>query len=415
MIQKLFVLWVLVFLSLQKDVQAAGFVNLLQGAEAVAQANAFVAQADNASAVFYNPAGIVFIKRPQLYTGASVVASKIQYDGPIDEDTVDRIQVPPFLYLSSPINPKVAFGVGFYSLYGLATVWDTNWQGRYITTYSKLTTMVANPAFSLKLAPNLSIGAGFNIIYADLTLRRKLWFGQLGLSDGEQYLNGDDWGYGFNLGLLYRWGKLSLGIAYRSKVHLRFKQAEARFETPSALKAYYPDTKATGGLTLPPMLTGGVALYLFPRTILEFDLTWTGWSTYEEMKIVFQDPLGPPGKSTNVFVQPKDWRDVFAYRFGLRHQWGHYTLLAGYSLDQGPAPSKYRDPQLPDSNRRILAFGLSVQPRENFRLSLAYNYIFTRWAPKENEILSRLPESLRANGDYRIRIHLFTLAVSLYF
>ncbi|MBA2848366.1 hypothetical protein G4V39_03935 [Thermosulfuriphilus ammonigenes] len=398
-----------------KDVSAAGFVNLLQGAEAVAQANAFVAQADNPSAVFYNPAGLAFLEGPQAYAGLSLVASKVEYQGLNKEETVDRLQAPPFLYLSTPLNSRIAGAVGAYSLYGLATVWDSNWTGRYVTTYSRLRTMVTNPTVAVKLRDNLSFGAGFNIVYADLNLQRRLWFGSLGLADGHQKLTGDDWGYGYNLGLLYHWGAMSLGLSYRSKVHLRFKEAEARFYVPSAVKAYYPDTRATGRLTLPPMLSAGLALKLTSRLRMEFDLSWTGWSTYEEMKIIFSDPLGPPGKSTRVFIQPKDWQDVLAYRLGVRYQADGYTLMAGYCLDQGPAPSKYRDPQLPDSNRRILALGITASPRADFRFSLAYNYIFTRWAPKQNQVLSSLPEPLKANGDYRIRVHLLTVGLHFFF
>ena len=46
---------------------AAGFAVLQQGTAAMAQGNAFVAEADDPSAIFYNPAGLTQLKRPEIY------------------------------------------------------------------------------------------------------------------------------------------------------------------------------------------------------------------------------------------------------------------------------------------------------------------------------------------------------------
>lgn len=53
---------------------AAGFKVNEQGAKAMGMANAFVAQADDPSALFYNPAGIAFLKGIQVNLGSLVIA-----------------------------------------------------------------------------------------------------------------------------------------------------------------------------------------------------------------------------------------------------------------------------------------------------------------------------------------------------
>ena len=49
---------------------AAGFALVQQGTAAMGQGNAFVAEANDASAIFYNPAGLNQIKRAQVYQGS---------------------------------------------------------------------------------------------------------------------------------------------------------------------------------------------------------------------------------------------------------------------------------------------------------------------------------------------------------
>ena len=48
---------------------ASGFALVQQGTAAMAQGNAFVAEASDASAIFYNPAGLNQLKRAQVYQG----------------------------------------------------------------------------------------------------------------------------------------------------------------------------------------------------------------------------------------------------------------------------------------------------------------------------------------------------------
>ena len=50
--------------------RAAGFALVQQGTAAMGQGNAFVAEANDASAIFYNPAGLNQIKRAQVYQGS---------------------------------------------------------------------------------------------------------------------------------------------------------------------------------------------------------------------------------------------------------------------------------------------------------------------------------------------------------
>jgi len=56
--------------SLAAPAWGGGFTLSQQGTAAMAQGAAFVAEADDPSAIFYNPAGLNQLKRPEIYMGA---------------------------------------------------------------------------------------------------------------------------------------------------------------------------------------------------------------------------------------------------------------------------------------------------------------------------------------------------------
>ena len=394
-------------------VHSAGFAIMQQGTGPMGQGNAFVAQADDPSAVFFNPAGIVQLDGRQAYLGATLTAPRVTYNGSgnQDEATVARIHTPPYAYLTQQISPQIYFGLGVFSPFGLGTVWEGDWEGRYLTTYSSLQTFNLNPNLAFKKG-NLAMSAGLNILRADLELKKKLLLTPY--PDGESRLTDDTWGYGYNLGLLYHVNdSWQLGLSYRSKIKLSFDDGDADFEVPAPLKSAFLDTKGKGDLDLPPSLTAGISFKPDTKWTLEFDVTWTGWSTYDEFKVRFKDPVNGQYSS----VQPKKWEDVFAYRFGVRYRMSdRYTFRAGYIFDEAPMPNSTLDPQQPDGDRHIYTAGLDWKLGNKAVLGVAYNFIYGEERRKDNEIMPYLPDdprNLRANGDYKLRTH--SLALSLYY
>src|SRR2546422_5792003 len=92
-----------------------------QGAIATARGNAFVATADNPSAIYYNPAGITQLEGQQLQAGLYVLAPGVQFDSPAGaraETKSDVNVVPQLYYVVSPKNLPLSFGLGLYVPYG---------------------------------------------------------------------------------------------------------------------------------------------------------------------------------------------------------------------------------------------------------------------------------------------------------
>ena len=168
--------FIVLFLVVSADyAHSAGFALMQQGTGPMGQGNAFVAQADDPSALFFNPAGISQLEGSQAYLGSTIIVPRLEYNGPgnQDEKTVAKIFVTPQVYLTQQISPQIYFGFGVFSPFGLGTYWDGDWEGRYLATRSSLETVNLNPNMVYKKG-NLAVSVGFNALRADLELKKKL-------------------------------------------------------------------------------------------------------------------------------------------------------------------------------------------------------------------------------------------------
>src|SRR2546422_9728607 len=99
--------------------QATGFRIVDQSASATGQASAFTAQADDASAVYYNPAGMTQLRRVQVSLGTLLIGGSTSFTSPTGVDGRGGLRgrlVPPppptFFIISNPQVPcATIFGV----------------------------------------------------------------------------------------------------------------------------------------------------------------------------------------------------------------------------------------------------------------------------------------------------------------
>jgi long-chain fatty acid transport protein len=392
----------------------AGFALIQQGTAAMAQGNAFVADASDASAIYYNPAGLNQLKRVQVYQGLFLNYPDREFSGGGQEsETNHRLYRSMSVYIAVPVHERVAVGIGFFSPFGLGTVWPPTWEGRYITTYSKMQTYNLNPVISFKLLDNLSVAAGFDVLWSKVQLKRKtkVVFGGITFPDGEANLRGDGDGIGYNFGMLYEPIKgVKLGVAYRSQV-----KVEHFGDLTTTLPAPFPARAPTSGsaaLTFPPSLTAGISYSRFKPFTFEFDTTWTGWSTYKTLKVNLEQPVNGATTITSL----KNWHDAWAFRFGANYEVKEgMKIRAGYIYDLTPVPDDTFDPQVPDANRHIFTVGGDLKI-SRFTLGIAYNYILSEPRTKTSTIaFNGVPAPLQANGRYNSDVHSLGLSWSFQF
>ena len=407
--------------------------------------NAFAggaAIAEDGSTVLSNPAGLTRLS-PQAEFGLHIIAPQSEFKdqnssngigglpiGKSNEDGGKIAAVPNFFY-ARPLTDRLSFGLGTSSLYGLATEYDRNWIGRYHAVESELITINLNPGLAYKVNDQLSLGFGVSAQYADATLSNALDFGTLGFLagapgatpstpqlDGFTELSGDDWGFGFNLGLLYQaTPNTRIGLAYRSEVDHTLEGKNELIIPDFAVPLAGPSRSRTGKADLTTPATASFSAYhqLDEHWAIMGDITWTGWSSFDELRVQFSnDPVDPDPSDS---VQPENWDDVFRYSLGVNYRYNpQWIVRAGIAYDESPVSDEFRTPRIPDNDRLWLSLGGSYRISENFSLDFAYVHIFVEDTPiNDTELttggLAGAPIGNTLEGEYDASVDL--LAVQL--
>ncbi|MFP4517387.1 MAG: OmpP1/FadL family transporter, partial [Desulfovibrionales bacterium] len=158
---------------------------------------------------------------------------------------------------------------------------------------------------------------------------------------------------------------LSLGASYRSEVR-QDVNGDAEFDMPEGLG---PDTTldAKGTVNLPEQFMFGVAVRPIERLSVEADVVLTGWSSYDELRIEFDN--GQTSQST------KNWNDVVRYQVGLEYaatEW--LDLRLGYVYDNSPIDADFADYMVPANDRQLYCAGAGFK-WGSWDLDVAYTYL----------------------------------------
>jgi long-chain fatty acid transport protein len=357
------------------DARAAGFAIFEQGARGMGFAGAFVAQADDPSAIFHNAAGIAFLHGKHVYIGGTLVRPSTSFEGAdpfpgsaVREEGDAGIVTPPAAYYTQQFTDRIVLGMGFHTPFGLRTRWASpdTFSGRYLSTRAELRGFSLNPTVAYRLADRFAVGAGLDIRLSSVQLDRRVPFvnpfTQSVADAAEVRLESDTaLGFGFNLGALAKISDtLSAGFHYRHKVKADYEGTATFNQLPTGnpqidarLTAVLPagSQPVTTAIEFPAIVSGGVAWKPGDWTF-ELDVDWYQWSTFRRLDIVFTQRTDLNQGTI------EDYRDSFQYRFGAERRLDEtWTVRGGYFFDESPAPTASVTPLLPDSDRHGLALG----------------------------------------------------------
>ncbi len=368
-----------VFLILPTVVWGAGFSLYEQGARALGSAGAYTARVGDASAIYYNPAGLAKLENGEFELGTSLIfvtrefAGKEPYPGyGVHEASPDAVFYPSHFYWAHRLTPGMVVGLGIYNPFGLTTEWDDPdvFSGRFLSTKASITPFYFNPTAAFSLGPRLRIGGGLMAVHSSLELRRHVGQANPAYGNAEEpevldmgtvELNGsNDLDYGYTLGLQVDvTPEVTLGANYRSKVAITY-EGDADFTflgTGSALdpqlETIFPvDQDVSTDLDFPAVFVTALAVQLTPKFAVEGDLGWTQWSSFETLPLRFEDE----SLSKNL---TEDWDDAFFFRVGAELQAKpDMQLRFGYYYDETPQPTEAVSPLLPDNNRHGISLGI---------------------------------------------------------
>jgi long-chain fatty acid transport protein len=318
-----------------------------QDAEAIARGNAFIATANNPSAIYYNPAGITQLEGTHVQFGTHNLAVNSEYqslDGTIDRNSEFTVATVPQLYCTfSPKDSPFSYGVGIYAPFGLGVRWSTNTPFRTLALESQLLYVTFNPVVAWQVHPRLSIAAGPTVNYAKVGLRQGI-----GLSAGDQFhFDGTGWDLGATAGLLWkpndRW---AIGIDYRSPTAIDF-------EGDSRLKPYAPAEDTSAKLNFPQSIGGGIAYCPTPQWNIEAYVIWTDWDEVEGT--TFKRPSGNIPFALN-------WKSSLMTGIGAtRYLENGWFVSAGYFFSQASTPERNFTPLVPDTDLHVGSAGVGYK------------------------------------------------------
>ncbi len=353
-------------LAMSGSAAASGFALIEQSASGLG--NAFAggaAVAEDASTVFFNPAGMSRLSGKQVVFAVHDITPSAKFSGTgasgsnMGGDAGGSSFVPN-AYFSMEIKPDWKVGLGVNAPFGLQTDYDPAWVGRYQAIKSKIQTININPAVAYQVNDALSIGAGLD--YQHIS-------GELSNFDsvlGTTVVKGTDNAWGYNLGALYNFNSsIRVGIAYRSAISYTLNgnvtSALPSANTPVSLDVKLPDTLSLSGFH-----------QLDDKWDFMADATWTGWSSFKQIKVV-------NNSGAVISNTVENWKDTVRVSVGATHHFSEQWLArAGLAYDQSPVPAAYLTARLPDNNRTWLALGGQYKSSAASKIDFGYAHLFVK-------------------------------------
>ncbi|WP_430459646.1 OmpP1/FadL family transporter [Thalassolituus sp. LLYu03] len=421
-------------------VQAAGFKINEQSAAGAGRAFAgSAAVAQDASVVFFNPAGMSRLEKSQASFGFTYLQlegkfSGVRTDGAgQNSDLAASVAQPygeagtyndggdfmpekviPFGYYVRKLDDKAAIGFGIFAPFGTSTDYKQGSLAGGFADETQLSTIDFQPTFSYKLSDTVTMGVGIDIVYAQGLLSKELDLVPLSAAysayAGGQAINpedyrgyenkfevsGDDMGYGWNFGFMWDVApSTTLGFAYRSEVDFEL-QGKSEFKTNTGVVAYssaynrvVPVDGATGTvakqdsrvpLTGPRSATFSAAHQLNDKVLLLAGATWTDWSSFKYFDVIATgegiiDDISGLGNNYIGHIVEK-WHDTWAYSVGAEYALDQdWTLRAGYAFDATPVKDEHRTARVPDNDRQWLTVGATYNVNDAWSVDAGLAYL----------------------------------------
>ncbi len=402
---------------------AAGFRLPEAGAKAMGMGFAFTAQANDPSAIYFNPAGLTQLEGQNVMAGVTYVRENGgEFTGvtPLTGGlTASETQKSldfwiPNAYWTRKASSKLAYGVGVFVPFGLGQEYKDRNTSIFRNQITKidLQTIVVNPTVAWQVNEALSVGAGIDFMYGKAKLSKTPVSPLLGnLYNLDLDADGTAWGYNFGI-LLTPVKTVKVGFNYRSRFTLDLKDGDVDLSNIAGAiqPAFGGSTFHTNGSTtlhMPATAAFGVA-WTIDRLTLEADADWTFWSAYKSLDISLPVVMAGPTPVLGPSFNRKDWKDTVGVNVGAEYRvTDPLALRLGFRYDPSPVPADTMGPELPDADRLYYTAGAGYKIG-NWTIDIAYMY-----TDKKDRTVDNLNDAATDvnsfNGTWKGNAHLVAL------
>ncbi len=388
---------------------AAGYFVTDVGARGMAQGGAFVAGADDLTALYYNPAALGNLRGPQVMFDFAAVHQSVHFDRQDEAELVfDEVsnEAPPMLIPTVGIahdfnTEKLVVGLGFYSPYAPDLKYDLDGAQRYTLTDSTLLSGNVGPSVAFRAHEWVTLGAGiawsFLYVSQDLVATasidggtdEKLFDIRSSFSVGDFLAVTGNFGavVGPPGGLWNAALAVQLPTRYSATGDLSLDFTENAYYTGElgigqVIASDVVTDEVTLDLTLPLIVRGGVVTQVTDRLTVELAGVYERWRVIQELRVtdvnlVIDTVDGEPVVMTEDVVIPAAYQDAFSIRLG-----GNYAVhdrlkaRAGVFFESSAVPEKALGVGLVDGKKLGYGIGVSWQPIPNLSLDAAWGQSF---------------------------------------
>lgn len=374
----------LIFLLLPGLCRAGGYAFYEMSAAAGGQANAYICRVDDPSAVWYNPAALVNLEGNQFSVGSTWLHTEADFTSNLNHVTFKaepQNLLPIHAFYSHQFSDGLVLGFGAYTPYVFKFQWPEQSTVSYLSATSELRTLYFTPSVGYRISPNLSVGGGFDLVYADTTSAVNIPETNYGSE-----INADTIDFGFNLGALIDTNSnVKFAITYKSKVDLNM-DGDVSFSgaLPGTLPTpafVLPIGEAHIDLPVPEQVMLGAST-TYENWDFEVNLIWVNWDRFDNLRIAFD--------RNNIIVRdlsiPREWHDTWSARLGAEYHWSdELSLKGGYIHDATPQPLRALDPIFADADRTGFALGIGWNdPKWGFDVGYTHLFFEDRTSPPDN-------------------------------
>lgn len=358
----------------------------------------------DASAVYFNPAGMSQLDRPFITLAGNLVMTEADFkdhgsntNGALSS-TKETGFIPNFYYVQ-PLTDRWTMGFGANGPFGLASRYDDDWMGRYLATHSELEVANVNLNFAFDVNERFAIALGINYQRADVTLESQVdsTFGinPNPATDSSAKIEGDDDDIVADVSMFYQpTDSTNLGLVWRQGGEFNLK-GDAEFGLNAAAcspGAGYPTgappapttgsicaaslTALTGDaaaqVELPDTVTLSVTHALNDQWALHGDIAWTEWSTIQTIDVM------NTGNNATITELDLQYDDTMRYALGVTFKpGGAWTWRAGIALDEAPQKNAHLvNPRIPDEDRTWLSLGFNYEFGNNMSVDVGYAHLW---------------------------------------
>ncbi len=445
----------LLSLAVSPGAQAAGFYASDVGARGMAQGGAFVAGADDLTAMYYNPAALGNLEEPQLMFDFAAVHQAVHFDRRDEElyqfDEVSNEAPPMFIPTVAVAHDfgtdKLMVGFGFYSPYAPDLRYDVDGGQRYTLTDATLLSGYVGPSVALRAHDWITVGAGiawsFLYVAQDLTATASIDGG----TDEEvfdirsSFALSDFTALSGNAGVVVGPPSGKWDAALAVQLPTRYS-ATGDITLDFSDNAYYTGELSIGqviasetvtdevtlNLTLPLIVRAGFVFRPNDQLSVELAGVYERWRSIQELRLtdvelVIETVDGEPVVMTEDIVIPAAYQDAFSARLG-----GSYvvndrlTARAGLFFETSAVPEKALGVGLVDGNKIGYGVGVSFRPKPHLSLDAAWGQSFLFPIEAQRSTVSQVAVDpltndvgsgkFVANGTYRSRFDLAVIGVT---